>query len=106
MKANQDPSISLGVSTCRTIKTDVLKILKGPGGGQPSNTFVLSALSHLKSIFTVAIKDSKKKKKIEHSQEAAEFQVDIKSIKLAIKKIDFYLSWSNEYFKEFELFYK
>jgi hypothetical protein len=129
----QNPDISLGTDVCRAVKRDVLKIVRGPSAiGQPKNGFLLAALSHLKVILTHCILEMKgeKKKKEKSKSKKGEAGNDVSTslpvppwktqilagkispvlevnkVKLAAKKIDFYLSWVSERYAEYELFYK
>jgi len=94
--------------------------------GEPKNGFLLSALSHLKLIFNAGIVDLKKNLKKKAGAEArkgksAELMTslppwktvaseekipDVSKLKLAEKKINFYLSWVSECYHEYELFYR
>ena len=89
--------------------------------GEPKNGFLLSALSHLKQIFNLAIVELKKNKKKEPKVDStallasippwktqiwARKSFDSVKVKLAAKKIDFYLSWASERYHEYEHFYK
>jgi len=81
----------------------------------------LSALSHLKEIFNhtiVELKKNKKEPKVKgvkasgsslppwKTQILAPKSLDGTKVKLAAKKIDFYLSWVSECYHEYEIFYK
>lgn len=124
--ANQNPDISLGADVCRSVKKDVFQIVRGPTGiGQPKNAFLISALSHLKDILDIFQKERKKNQKRGKEKNAADKaevafspkmelafgssssfdKFELSKVKIASKKLDFYLSWAREYYKEYELFY-
>ena len=115
----------MGTDVCRQVKKDVLKIVRGPcKSSAPKNVFLLTALSHLKQIMSLCLQQLKseqvkKKPKKEKSTDvtAPPWQTEILSgkvsrileankVKLAQKKIDFYLSWASECYNEYELFYQ
>ena len=123
----QNTEISLGADICRSTKKDVLKIIRGPSKlGEAKNGFLLSALSHLKLIFAAGAarlkKDKKGRAEVENRKPgqqltshppwkgaaaaAAGRLPDLSKVKLAGKKIDFYLSWVVECYQEYELFYR
>jgi len=99
----------------RNVKKDVLDIVKGPTG--EDNFYILSALSDLKTIFQDAIKNLKKSKKAAEAAEArggpSELPIWLKTVnrqpvldtgrvKKHLKKIEFYLSWSGEFYDTFK----
>lgn len=119
----QNPEISLGTDVCRSVKKDVLSIVRGPKKpAEPKNGFLLSALSHLKQILNQTIVELKKNKKKEpkvkgvkasgsslppwKTQILAPKSLDGTKVKLAAKKIDFYMCWVSECYHEYEIFYK
>jgi hypothetical protein len=89
------------------------------------NSFLLSALCHLKAIFAASLADlkaSKKpaetrarsggvtslppwKKRLPAAAEKLSSDFGPSKVKLAAKKIDFYLSWASECYSEYELLY-
>ena len=112
------------------MKKDVLKIVRGPATvGDPKNGFLLSALSHLKEIFNLCLEEKKREKKKEEKGKEKKKEpkteesspppwktqilagkispiLEVSRVKLAAKKIDFYLSWVSQCYSEYELFYK
>ena len=116
----------MGTEVCREVKKDVLKIVRGPcKSSAPKNVFLLTALSHLKQIMSLCLQQLKSeqvKKKPKKGKSAdvtapPPWQTEIlagkvsrileaNKVKLAQKKIDFYLSWASECYNEYELFYQ
>ncbi len=114
------------MEVCRSVKKDVLTIVRGPTTiGDPKNGFLLSALSHLKEIFNLFLTEKKKKEKgkVKKRKEKSDQSspppwktqilagkispiLEVSKVKLAAKKIDFYLSWVSQCYSEYELFYK
>jgi len=72
--------------SAKAIKKDVFKIVRGPGIPQRDNLYLLVALSDLQGTMKKSLKISSKQEKQE--------------IKLAMKKIDFYLAWVAEFYDQ------
>ena len=76
--------------TAKSIKKDVFKLIRGSGSDtQPENLYLLAAISDLKANL-VKFQQTNKKSPIR------------KEVKLAIKKLDFYLAWITEFFHCFK----
>jgi len=67
----------------KKIRNDVFKIVRGPGLEGLDNLYLLSALSDLIRLMKQAARHSKSKE-----------------VKLAIKKLQFYLSWANDSYQD------
>ena len=94
------------------------ELVKGPTG--KDNFYILSALSDMKQIFEAEIKDLKKssKKRTAHSKEEEvegdeqlpawlrdkqqKPELELSRVRKHLKKIEFYLSWSQDFHSVFE----
>ena len=126
--SDQNGDISMGTDVCRQVKKDVLKIVRGPcKSSAPKNVFLLTALSHLKQIMSLCLEQlrSEKVKNKPKKEKSADVIaaapppwqteilagkvsriLEVNKVKLAQKKIDFYLCWASECYAEYELFYQ
>ena len=102
----------------RNVKRDVYELVKGPTG--KDNFYILSALSDMKQIFEAEVKDLKKssKKRAVHSKEEEvegdeqlpawlrdkpqKPELELSRVRKHLKKIEFYLSWSQDFQSVFE----
>jgi len=78
--------LSTSDEEAKAVRNDVLKIVRGPGLGQGSaadNLYLISALSDLRHILKKSLKTGHKSQ-----------------IKLAVKKIEFYMSWISVNYEE------
>lgn len=77
--------LSTSDEDAKAVRKDVLKIVRGPGIGLGSsdNLYLISALSHLRRTLKKSVKTGAKNQ-----------------IKLAIKKLEFYLSWISVNYEE------
>ena len=102
----------------RNVKRDVYELVKGPTG--KDNFYILSALSDMKQIFEAAVKDLKKSSKKSAAQSKEEDvdvdeqlpawlrdkpqkpELELSRVRKHLKKIEFYLSWSQDFQSVFE----
>ena len=102
----------------RNVKKDVYELVKGPTG--EDNFYILSALSDLKTVFEATVKDLKKglkrNKNIEVVKAAEEEdglpawlsekqqkpELDLARVRKHLKKIEFYLSWTQDFYGVFK----
>jgi len=112
-QVNSHQWLTISLQHSRNVKKDVYHIVKGPTG--QDNFYILSALSDLKTIFEGVIKTLKKRKKEEAQIKENPTEhpfwlktlnqqpvLDIGQVKKHLKKIEFYLSWSNEFYDVFK----
>ena len=101
----------------RNVKKDVYELVKGPTG--EDNFYILSALSDMKTVFEATVKDlkkgSKKNKNIEAIKTAEEEDLpvwlsekhqkpdlELGRVRKHLKKIEFYLSWTQDFYGVFK----
>ena len=87
-KPNSKVNTSLnqtGDEEAKAVRNDVLKIVRGPGLGHGcnGNIYLVSALSDLRRTLKMSAKTGPKNQ-----------------MKLAVKKIEFYLAWTNMFYDE------
>lgn len=112
-EVNNHQFLAISLEFSRSVKKDVLDIVKGPTGDD--NYYILAALSDLKRQFDKTAKYLKKDVKDSVQDinrdssnlpiwlRTAERKPDLSLplVKKHLKKVDFYLSWSNEFYEEF-----
>ena len=104
----------------RNVKKDVYELVKGPTG--EDNFYILAALSDMKTVFEAAVKNLKKgsnrNKNIEVLKAAADAdeeelpawlsekqqqpELELGRVRKHLKKIEFYLSWSQDFYQVFK----
>jgi len=109
-EVNHHPSLVVSLKFSRDVKKDVQEIVKGPT--EKDNFYILSALSDAIEQFKRCVKILKNKKKDKNSHDCKDlppwFKSDdqdepklvIDQVKKHLKKLEFYLSWSNDYFTD------
>jgi len=109
-EVNNHQFLAISLEFSRNVKKDVVQIVKGPTGND--NYFILAALSDLKHQFKNSIAYLKKGKKDPVGKNTSNLPVwlrtadrkpDLKldQVKKHLKKIEFYLSWTQEFYGEF-----
>ena len=100
---HQDLIISLQFS--REVKKDVIEIIRGPGVIGSENYYVLAALSDLRQMFSKTAKSLKKQDPIAPPQHLPAWlhtnnkpDLKLSEVKRNMKKIEFYLSWSQDHY--------
>ena len=94
----------------RGAKRDVYNIVRGPNRRE-SSFYILCALSDMKAVFEKCCKEGKKSNRDrgQHQRplwkQDASFteEVDLKTAKRSVKKLEFYLSWTKDHGREYEL---
>ena len=102
----------------RNVKKDVYELVKGPTG--EDNFFILAALSDMKTVFEATVKDLKKSSKSTKNKEVVKAdadekelpawlsenqqkpELDISRVRKHLKKIEFYLSWAQDFYEVFK----
>ena len=102
----------------RNVKKDVYELVKGPTG--EDNFFILAALSDMKTVFEAIVKDLKKSSKSTKNKEVVKAdadeeelpawlsenqqkpELDISRVRKHLKKIEFYLSWAQDFYEVFK----
>jgi hypothetical protein len=97
----------------RNVKKDVFDLVKGPTG--EDNFYILAALSDLKAIFGATLKTLKNASKMKNNKDNKESELpvwmkteqkkpDLQPAKVHrhLKKIEFYLSWSQDFYDVFK----
>eukprot|EP00092_Neocalanus_flemingeri_P008095 GFUD01008735.1.p1 GENE.GFUD01008735.1~~GFUD01008735.1.p1 ORF type:complete len:361 (+),score=114.89 GFUD01008735.1:57-1139(+) len=115
-EVNNHQFLGISIEFSRNVKKDVVEIVKGPTG--EDNYYILAALSDLKSQFEKVVKYLKRGKKdstqnlttettepsnlpiwLRTVDRKPELKLDL--VKKHLKKVDFYLSWSEQFYGEF-----
>ena len=101
----------------RNVKKDVYELVKGPTG--EDNFYILAALSDMKTVFEATVKDlkkgSKSNKNIEVikaedeeelpawlSEKQQKPELELSRVRKHLKKIEFYLSWTQDFYRVFK----
>jgi len=128
---NQHSMISVSPEFTKSVKKDVLKIVKGPreklvtnGPLNYQSLFLLASITDLGHVFKLCSKKSQNKKHLERSDSEntptpkksklpelniddglfdteRTVKLDLALVKKTSKKLDFYLSWVHSYYNEF-----
>jgi len=113
-EVNNHQFLAISLQFSREVKKDVVEIVKGPTGND--DYYLLAALSDLKSQFERAAKQLKKmgKDTVEDSRNSLSDNLpvwlrttqrkpdlNLILVKKNIKKIEFYLSWTKQFHREF-----
>jgi hypothetical protein len=89
--------LKASIDFTKDIKKAVFNIVRGPGDGHEDYLYLVAALSGLHSICLAAVKHLK------DAVVADKFTVDRKSLKISLKKIQFYSSWVMDNYHEYQL---
>ena len=101
----------------RNVKKDVYELVKGPTG--EDNFYILAALSDMKTVFEATVKDLKKGSKSNKNIEAIKAEdeeelpawlsekqqkpeLELSRVRKHLKKIEFYLSWTQDFYEVFK----
>jgi len=112
-EVNNHQFLAISLEFSRNVKKDVVEIVKGPSGDD--NYYILAALSDLKCQFEKAVKYLKKGKSNaiqDSTKEPSNLPIWLRTedrkpdlkldlVKKHLKKVDFYLSWSQDFYGEF-----
>ena len=112
-EVNNHQFLAISLEFSRNVKKDVVEIVKGPTG--EDNYYILAALSDLKNQFEKTLKDLKKGAKEpvkDKREESSNLPIWLRSVerkpdlsldlvKKHSKKVDFYLSWTEQFYGEF-----
>ena len=112
-EVNHHQFLGISLKFSREVKRDVLEVVRGPSGAD--NHYILAALSDLISQFKKTLKQLKSDKKREESvkenslpawlSENTKPDLSCDLVKKHVKKLEFYLSWSNDNYSEFSEYY-
>jgi len=110
---NQHNHLAISLEFSRSVKKDVYKIIKGPNS-EDKSYFLLSGLSDLRQQYLLALAALKQKRgrtdssinpnrphKPSRLAEKAP-DLDAKTLRIHLKKIEYYLSWTLNSFSEFD----
>jgi len=101
------PEIAVSTEFSRQVKQDVYKVIKGPTA-EHGSYYLLSCLSDLRTHYLSSVQQIKSSKP-QKSSKIAMFcekapDLDVKVLKVHVKKIEFYLSWAvQNHVKEYQL---
>jgi len=117
-EVNNHQWLTVSLEHSRNVKKDVYELVKGPTG--EDNFFILAALSDMKTVFEAIVKDLKKSSKSTKNKEVVKAdadeeelpawlsenqqkpELDISRVRKHLKKIEFYLSWAQDFYDVFK----
>jgi len=113
-EVNNHQFLAISLEFSRQVKKDVFQLVKGPTGSD--NFFILSALSDLRDTMDRCTKLNKRDKvksqrlgdikselPVYLREQGRTVDINVKVVKKNIKKVEFYLAWSRDYYHEFSL---